>query len=187
MGGGFGSNKYYFFHKIVRKRSQKWPKFCKKYLTKKLFNYLLFGRFSKQLVEEWNRHLTDFLLRNTLKKSPKRPKKQIILGETDGEKKTKTIYIFCSTLVVGCTKVRFTLLYKRIFDLPVFCLTPKCPPKIAGNCLTKNYLFNFLGGLVRRKYYFSTKSSENGPKNGSNFAKSISRKDYLIICFLAVS
>ena len=91
-------------------------------------------------------------------------------------------------LVVGCTKTRFTLLYKHKIDLPVFSLTPKCPPKIAGNCLTEK-LFNYLffGVWFEKNTIFSTKSSENGPNNGSNFAKIISRKNYLIICFLAVS
>ena len=92
-------------------------------------------------------------------------------------------------LVVGCTKTRFTLLYKRKIDLPVRCLTAKFPPKTAGNCLTKklfNYLF-FFWVWFEKILFFSRKSSENGPKNGSNFTKIISRKNYLIICFLVVS
>ena len=71
---GFGSKKYYFFHKIVRKQSQKWLKFRKNYLTKKLFNYLLFGRFSKQLVEEME-STSDQFFTNPQKVSQKTKKK----------------------------------------------------------------------------------------------------------------
>ena len=46
-------------------------------------------------------------------------------------KKNKTYLLFCSMLVVGCTKTRFTLLCKRKIDLPVFCLTAKFPPKLS--------------------------------------------------------
>ena len=119
-----------------------------------------------------------FLLRNV----SQNPKKVNNFRRSRRGKK-KIIYFFCSTLVVGCTKTRFTLLYKRKIDLPVFCLTPTRPLKIAGNYLTKK-LFNYLFilGFGSKNTIFSTKPSENGPKNGSNFAKIISRNNYLIIC-----
>ena len=96
------------------------------------------------------------------------------------------IHFFCSMLVVGCTKARFTLLYKRKIDLPVLCLTAQFPPKIDGNYLAKKLFYYLFFGVWFEKIFFSRKSSGNGPKNGSNFAKIVSRKYYLIICFLAV-
>ena len=75
-------------------------------------------------------------------------------------------------VVVGCTKTRFTLVYKRRIDLPVLCLTAKFPPKTAGNCLTKK-LFNYLFFWVWfKKYYFF---AENRPKTVPKMAQ-ISQK-----------
>ena len=44
LGGGWLEN-YYFFRKASENASQKWLKFRKNCLTKKLFNYMFFGRF----------------------------------------------------------------------------------------------------------------------------------------------
>ena len=135
-------------------------------------------------LKKWNRHLTDFSAPKHPQKVPQKTKKvNNFRRNRRGTKKHKN-YFFCSTLVVGCTKTRFTLLYKRKIDLPVFCLTPKCPPKLAGNCLTKklfNYLFFWFGS---KNSFFSTKSSENGLQKWLKFRKNcLTKKKFNYLLF----
>ena len=127
---------------------------------------------------------SNFLLRNV----SQNPKKVNDFRRNRREKKNKNYLLFCSTLVVGCTKNAFYTTIQAPNWPPRFLFDSKMFSK---NCRKlsheENYLIICFLGFGSNKYYFSTKSSEKGPKNASNFAKIISRKNYLIMCFLAVS